>query len=230
MEHTKFEVLSNIMIERNITLDVLKTLTKEFEMNEIDPGLYKIIKSKYLAKIKSLNIQLSKESRNLECSKCQQTLDDDEPIISCINCGVPFHQKHLDELQIGNESSCSQCGLFFHIIEINDIKSIELKKIEYYYNSRPKISEINVRIDAKPYKLKYKVPQDKKLKKIKKTKNGMKCPNCGQIVSKEWRFCKKCGFLLERNKIKEKKVCQACGTNLNPSWRFCKWCGTPTNL
>lgn len=229
MDNSKFEVLSNIMVERNIIFDILQILSRELEMKEIDPTIFKIIKGKYFAKLKSLDIQLSKSSRNLFCSKCERSLEDDEPALSCVNCGFPFHQKHLNESLINNENICTNCGSILRTREFDSFKSVELKKIQFSFKQlRSKISEINVKIEGKVFKLKHIVPSEKEKEKIKTGKYNIKCPNCQQKINKEWRFCKKCGFLLKEKMLNEKNACKSCGTYLNPSWRFCKWCGAPT--
>lgn len=230
MDNVKFEVLSNIMVERNIILDILQILSRELEMKEIDPNLFKIIKAKYLAKLKSLDIQMSKSSRNLLCSKCERSLEDDEPTLSCIKCGFPFHQKHLNNSSILNENICTNCGSILRTREFDGFKSVELKKIQHAFKQLfSKISEIDVKIEGKMIKLKYNVPSQKENEIIKKGKDYDRCPNCQQTINKEWRFCKKCGFLLEEYVFKGKNTCKNCGTLLDPSWRFCKWCGTPTS-
>ncbi|NVM01230.1 MAG: zinc ribbon domain-containing protein [Candidatus Helarchaeota archaeon] len=230
MVNSKFETFSNLMVERNLIFDVLQILSRELEMKEINPKLFKIIQSKYLAKLKSLDIQLSKASRNLICSKCEQRFDDDELTLSCIKCGFPFHQKHLNESQLNIGNYCANCGSFFRIREFDDFKSVELKKVQYAYKKlHSKISVIGVKIDGKEFKLKHSVPSEKEEEKIKTRKKPTKCPNCGQKIDIKWRFCKKCGYLLKSKGEREENKCKSCGTYLDPGWRFCKWCGAPAN-
>ncbi|MDK2921538.1 MAG: hypothetical protein PWR24_1095 [Desulfonauticus sp.] len=50
-----------------------------------------------------------------------------------------------------------------------------------------------------------------------------RCPDCGQVVPENSRFCPYCG-----HQILVLKQCQKCGKNLSPKAKFCPNCGTPT--
>lgn len=230
MDNSKFEILANLMIERNLILNILQTLFRDLTIKEIETNFYEVIRAKYMAKIKSIDIKLSKEGRNLLCSKCQQIIDEEEPIFSCINCGFPFHSNHLEEPSNKEENSCPNCGSFFNIQRIDGFFKIELKKIEYNYKHlHTDISRIDVRIDGKKLMLKPTEYDIKMGNKNKQIREKGKCPNCGQDINLKWRYCKKCGYLLQKVQQDEKR-CKKCGTNLDPSWRFCKWCGTPISF
>ncbi|MEA4934068.1 MAG: SPFH domain-containing protein, partial [Lawsonibacter sp.] len=46
------------------------------------------------------------------------------------------------------------------------------------------------------------------------------CPNCGQALAPDARFCSGCG-----NRISSPSVCKTCGRELSPEERFCPNCG-----
>lgn len=47
------------------------------------------------------------------------------------------------------------------------------------------------------------------------------CPNCGNLLEQDARFCTECGFSL-------KKVCSNCGKEIVNNMKFCPACGTKT--
>ncbi|MHA1379219.1 MAG: zinc ribbon domain-containing protein [Candidatus Helarchaeota archaeon] len=231
MDNQKLENLSNLMIERNLVLNILRTLSRDLELKEIKQDLYDVIRAKYTAKLDSLDIQIAKESRNFSCSKCEQPLEEDQHVLSCINCGFPFHEYHIKQSPISFENVCSNCGYIYHVKEINDFITIELKKVENYIdNLHSQISFIEISIDGKPLKLQYNVEKIKQKRNVKRDIKAETCPKCGNTVNSNWRYCKICGTFLKKKTPKKNMVCVNCGTTLEKNWKFCKWCGSPTGF
>ena len=63
----------------------------------------------------------------------------------------------------------------------------------------------------------------------------IKCNNCGAIISKEDKFCKKCGSPVQVQKIEEEEQleekaeinsCPTCGSPIEKDHLFCRECGT----
>ncbi|HIH87797.1 TPA: zinc ribbon domain-containing protein, partial [Candidatus Bathyarchaeota archaeon] len=55
-------------------------------------------------------------------------------------------------------------------------------------------------------------------------RGGKFCPNCGQTVNPQDKFCLNCGASLQQ--APQQTVCPKCGNTLNPNQRFCNMCGT----
>jgi predicted nucleic acid-binding Zn ribbon protein len=53
---------------------------------------------------------------------------------------------------------------------------------------------------------------------------GRFCPNCGQPVGVQDKFCLNCGVSLQQ--APQQTKCPKCGNALNPNQRFCNLCGT----
>jgi len=228
MDNSKLEILSNLMAERNLILDILKTVSRDLELKQIEPKLCEILRAKYFAKLDSVDIKLIKEGRKFNCSKCGEPLNGDENILSCLNCGHPFHEYHLKMAPISFENVCPFCGSIYHVHTIDGFVTIELKKLENHFNKlQNKIPLIEVNIEGKPLELRYHMD---KLKQQGKDKFSEKCPKCGNIVDPNWQFCKKCGQALKGKKTSKGKICYNCGTIIEPNWHFCKWCGSPTGI
>ena len=51
-----------------------------------------------------------------------------------------------------------------------------------------------------------------------------KCPDCGQMISADARFCPQCG-----HQLLILQQCTNCGKNLTPKTRFCPQCGHPAD-
>lgn len=49
----------------------------------------------------------------------------------------------------------------------------------------------------------------------------MRCPNCGNEIVENAKFCPKCG-----SKQEQKCFCSKCKAEINPSAKFCPICGT----
>ena len=230
MEGSKLQILSNLMVERNLILNVLKSLSRELELKTIDKNLHDISYAKYLAKLDAIDIQLIKEAqrKKLSCSQCKQPLNGENHILSCMNCGYPFHEYHLKEEPISFENKCPICNAIYHVKRINDLITVELKTIENFYEKfHPKISLVNVTINGSPMQLPHNL---KKVSRSKKdTMKSAKCPQCGEDVNPNWKFCKKCGHSIRKIQKDNAQICNNCGTPLGASWRFCKWCGAPTS-
>ncbi len=229
MDDSKLKTLSKLMVERNLIFNLLKTLIRDQELKEINADLFKVIQAKYLAKIESNDINLTKEGLNLSCSMCDGSIDREELILSCINCGNPFHEYHLKDVPEDLENICPKCGSIFHVQEIDEFLTIEPKKIENIYERfKNTIPEIAVTVEGKSLALPHKISDLKQEKEISGEQKSIGCPNCGQDIKLNWRFCKKCGYELKEELSGEKDRCRNCGTSIEPSWRFCKWCGAPT--
>lgn len=88
------------------------------------------------------------------------------------------------------------------------------------------------------------ITQGEKIEQLRKQLSGLEdkipCPNCGADISKEQKFCDKCGAKIEEVIIPEtapapesapvaeqpaQKVCSECGTPADPDQLFCQQCG-----
>lgn len=125
----------------------------------------------------------------------------------CIGCGNLLD--HEDKF-------CQKCGQ----------EVLDDEKIDSSFDDKKDIEEDNKKNDKK-----------KKAKEIDEYEDKKVCLSCGETLSDEDRFCKKCGTEVmdevedddNDDKIKEKSgasFCISCGAPLNNGDRFCQKCGS----
>ncbi|HCA30825.1 MAG TPA: antifreeze protein type I [Ruminococcaceae bacterium] len=62
------------------------------------------------------------------------------------------------------------------------------------------------------------------------TKETKNCPECGNLIDVDKRFCSACGFDTHTKKdVKDEVVCRKCGNGFSKKAKFCPECGTPYN-
>ena len=92
--------------------------------------------------------------------------------------------------------------------------------------------------DSQQFKSQFDIIRDKEreiellTKQLNDLEDKLPCPQCGELVTKDARFCDKCGTKIVRPEKKAEHiraekvtVCKKCGAELVDAARFCDKCG-----